>query len=164
MALHFVHQPDNPPLSICQQSCHPTTAPFFGMLLHMNAKNFLEVAKSQSPEPQYNIADLTQYQWYVCPDETCLYQSKYSHDFEQHMTNNHNSYKDEKIMLDMSGDKTMMGRREQKSFESSFETMPKNVRDDYENHKILQLTESLDVLPGMIVLLKNLSIQNDTYP
>jgi len=114
----------------------------------------LQVVKSKSPEPKYNIADLTPYQWYVCPDDTCLYQSKYSYDFEQHMTDNHNCYKAKEIKLDKSGDKTMRRKRKSLQFESSFELMPQSVRDDYENHKILQLNESLDVLPGMIVLSK----------
>jgi len=108
----------------------------------------VKVVKVKRPESKYNLADLTQYQWYVCPEDTCLYQSQNSSNFEQHMWENHECTKAKKIKLNISGEKTMTGRREQKSFETSFEAMPKNVRDDFENHQLLQMNESLDVLPG----------------
>ena len=56
------------------------------------------------------------------------------------MRNNHNCFKAKHVKLNISGDKTMLDRkgisRNTTEFETTFESVPKRVREDWENYKL----------------------------
>ena len=131
-----------------------------------DAKYITPVKVKKRPKYKFNIADLSVFQWYMCPDRRCDFMTKDSYIFEEHMKteHEHDCYKEKKIKLDRSGDKTMFNNSQiQKSAETLFVPLPENVKQDYENHKLLQITENLDVSPQYNVKMDLLltSLAND---
>ena len=83
------------------------------------------------PNPNYDLTDLSEFLWFLCPDDKCVFKSKDQHVFEKHMRDMHDTYKGSEMIKQSSGARqnTMLIRNGNKAKQTGIALLHINADD-----------------------------------